>query len=97
MSSIPAPAPSLSLMMRLQRFPRAVAAFTVLLLLGGGALVIHSESQAQVLGMLAAFLVVFALADKSAAGREIAAICGDFSGFGNTVAMIGALTIAVVF
>lgn len=84
-------------MMRLQRFPRAVAAFTVLLLLGVGALLIHSESQTQVLGLLVMFLVVFALADRSVAGREIAAICGDFGGFANATAMVVALAIAVVF
>lgn len=97
MSSFPASAPSLSFMMRLQRFPRAVAAITVLVLLAGGALLIHSDSQTQVLGMLAAFLVVFALADRSATGREIAAICGDYSGFANALAMIAALAIAVIF
>lgn len=97
MSSLPASVPSLSFMMRLQRFPRTVVALTVLLLFAGGALLIHSESQAQVLGVLAAFLAVFALADRSTVGREIAAICGDFSGFANALAMIAALTIAVVF
>ena len=97
MSSIPASAPSLSLMMRLQRFPRVVVAATVLLLFAGGALLIHSESQLQVFGLLAIFLVIFGFADRSAAGQEIAAICGDFSGFANAVAMVGALAIAVTF
>ena len=97
MSSIPASVPSLSMMMRLQRYPRAVVAVTVLILLTGGAFLIHSESQLQVLGLLVAFLIVFALADRWAAGKEIAAICGDVGGFGNAVAMLAALAIAVVF
>jgi ABC-type branched-subunit amino acid transport system permease subunit len=97
MSSFPASAPSLSPMMRLQRYPRAVVAVTVSFLLVGGALLIHSESQVQVLGLLVAFLIVFALADRSAAGKEIAAICGDFGGFANAFAMMATLAIAVVF
>jgi ABC-type branched-subunit amino acid transport system permease subunit len=84
-------------MMRLQRYPRAVVTITVLVLMAGGALLIHSDSQAQVLGLLVAFLAVFALADRSSAGQEIAAICGDFSGFANTVAMMVALAVVVAF
>ena len=97
MSSIPVSAPSLSLMMRLQRHPRMVVAATVLILLSGAGLLMHSESQAQVLGLLAGFLIVFTVADRTTAGQEIAAICGDFSGFANTIAMLGALAIALVF
>jgi ABC-type branched-subunit amino acid transport system permease subunit len=84
-------------MMRLQRYPRTLVATTILLLLLGAGFLMHAESQTQVLGLLVAFLIVFALADRTAVGQEVAAICGDFSGFSNTIAMIGALAIAVVF
>lgn len=96
MSSIPASVPPLS-MMRLQRYPRTVVVAVVSLLFAGGGLMMHAESQAQVLGLLAAFLVLFALADRTSVGQEISAICGDYGGFANGVALIGALAIAATF
>jgi ABC-type branched-subunit amino acid transport system permease subunit len=96
MSTIPASIPSLSVM-RLQRYPRLVVLVVVGLLFVGGGLMMHSESQTQVLGLLASFLIVFVLADRWNVGREIAAICGDYGGFANSVAFVCALTVAVIF
>lgn len=96
MSTIPAPVPALALM-RMQRFPRIVVAVTVGLLFAGGGLMMHAESQAQVLALLAGFLIVFALADGTAFGRELSAICSDFSGFANATACVCALALVAVF
>jgi len=96
MSSLPASVPSWSLM-RLQRHPRLVVVATVALLFVGGGLMMHAESQLQVLGLLAGFLLVFALADRTGVGREVSEICGDYGGFANTVALLGALAIALTF
>ncbi len=83
--------------MRLQRYPRLVVAVTVTLLFAGGGLLMHAESQVQVLGLVALFLAVFAIADRSIAGQDVAAICGDYSGFANTLAFVGALAVATIF
>jgi ABC-type branched-subunit amino acid transport system permease subunit len=98
MSSIPAqaPIPMLSLL-QMQRFPRTVVVLTVALLFGGGGLMMHAESQAQVLGLLAGFIVVFALADRTAFGREVSAICSDYGGFANTTAFVCALAVVTAF
>jgi len=96
MSSISAPIPALSVM-RIQRFPRAVVALTVALLFIGGGLMMHAESQVQVLGLLAGFLVVFALADRTTFGREVSMICSDYGGFANTTAFVCALALVTAF
>lgn len=84
-------------MVRLQRYPRMVVVVIVSLLFLGGGLMVHAESQIQVLGLLAAFLVVFAFADRTGVGQEISAICSDYGGFANAIALIGALAIAATF
>ena len=87
MSSIPSPIPALS-PLRIQRHPRAVVVLTVVLLFAGGGLMMHAESQIQVLGLLAAFLVMFAIADRTPLGQDVSAICSDYSGFANAVAFV---------
>jgi len=96
MSSIPSPIPVLS-PLRMQRHPRVVVVLTVVLLFAGGGLMMHAESQIQVLGLLAAFLVTFAIADRTPLGQEIAAMCGDYGGFANGVAFVCALGLIAVF
>ena len=96
MSSIPSPIPALS-PLRIQRHPRAVVVLTVVLLFAGGGLMMHAESQIQVLGLLAAFLVMFAIADRTPLGQDVSAICSDYSGFANAVAFVCALGLIVVF
>lgn len=96
MSSIPASVAPLSVA-PLQRYPRLVVVITVSLLFIGGGLMMHSESQVQVLSLLVVFLVAFAFADRSRVGREVSAICGDQGGFANGVALIGALAVAATF
>jgi ABC-type branched-subunit amino acid transport system permease subunit len=98
MSSIPAPTPIPMLsLLQMQRFPRTVVVLTVALLFGGGGLMMHAEQQAQVLALLAGFVVVFALADRTAFGREVSAICGDYGGFANTTAFVCALAVVTAF
>ena len=60
--SVPISTPSV---IRMQRYPRAVVIVTVALLFLGGGLMMHAESQIQVLALLAAFLAVFALAERA--------------------------------
>ena len=81
----------------MQRFPRTVVVLTVALLFGGGGLMMHAEQQAQVLALLAGFIVVFALADRTAFGREVSAICSDYGGFANTTALVCALAVVTAF
>jgi ABC-type branched-subunit amino acid transport system permease subunit len=96
MSSIPAPIPAFSLM-RLQRIPRIVVVLTVALLFAGGGLMMHAESQIQLLALLAGFIAVFTLADRTTFGRDVSLICSDFSGFANTTALVCALALVLVF
>jgi ABC-type branched-subunit amino acid transport system permease subunit len=96
MSSIPATIP-VPLPLRLQRHPRIVVVLTVVSLFAGGGLMMHAESQVQVLGLLAAFLVLFAIADRTTLGQDISAICSDYSGFANAVAFVSALALVAIF
>jgi ABC-type branched-subunit amino acid transport system permease subunit len=96
MSSIPAPIPTLSLL-QLQRLPRTVVVLTVASLFAGGGLMMHAESQAQVLALLAGFIAVFVLADRTSFGREVSAICGDYGGLANGAAFVCALALVIVF
>ncbi len=81
----------------LARFPRVVAALTVALLFAGGGLLLHAENQAQVLALLGAFVLVFALADRIALGRTIIAICRAQSGTVNATAALSTLCVIAVF
>jgi ABC-type branched-subunit amino acid transport system permease subunit len=93
-TSIPILAPSL---LRLQRHPRFVVLVTVALLFAGGGLMMHAESQVQVISLLAAFLMVFAIADRTVVGQEISAICSDYGGFANAVSFVCALGLVAAF
>jgi len=96
MSSISVPISTPSVI-RMQRYPRAVVVVTVALLFLGGGLMMHAESQIQVLALLAAFLAVFALADRTMFGREISAVCRDHGGLGNATAFVCALALIGAF
>src|SRR6266700_2818937 len=96
MSSVPAPIPALS-PLHMQRYPRAVVVLTVVLLFAGGGLMMHAESQIQVLGLVAAFLVMFAIADRTQLGQDISAICSDYGAFASAVAFVCALGLVAIF
>jgi ABC-type branched-subunit amino acid transport system permease subunit len=96
MSVLPAPIPTVSLM-RMQRFPRVVIATTMIFLFAGVGLLLKAESQLQLLVVLLGFVVVFVLADKTAAGQEVSLICGDFSTFTNTAAFAGVIGLIIAF
>lgn len=96
MSSLSNPAPSLSVP-RIHRHPRAAVAVVVALLFAGGGVMMHAESQPLVLALLGAFILAFALADRTQIGREIAATCGNYRGFANGTALLCALMLIVMF
>lgn len=81
----------------MQRFPRVVVTLTVGVLFAGGGLMMHAESQPQVLALLVGFLAVFVLADRTMFGREISLICSDFGGFANATAFVCAMALVAVF
>lgn len=96
MSSLSSPLPSLSVP-RIHRYPRVVVGAVVTLLFAGGGVMMHAESQLVVMILLAGFVLVFGLADRTQIGREIAAGCSDYRGFANSVALISALALIVLF
>lgn len=75
---------------------RLVVALTVAILFAGGGLLLHTEEQIQVLVLLAAFVALFALGERLAVGRRIAALCVAHPGTVNLSAAFMVLAIAVV-
>lgn len=75
---------------------RLAVAATVALLFAGGGFLLHVEEQGQVIALLAAFVAVFALAEKVPAGRRIAALCRAHPGTVNLTAALSILAIAAV-
>lgn len=76
---------------------RLAVAGTVALLFAGGGLLMHAEDQAQVVALLAAFVALFACAEKLAMGRRIVALCGALSGTVNLTAAVSVLVLAATF
>lgn len=79
------------------RFPRLIVAATVALLFAGGGLLLHAEEQGQVIALLGAFVLIFALADRIAAGRAVMVLCRTYSGTANLAAVLSILAIVAVF
>lgn len=79
------------------RFPRLIVAGVVALLFAGGGLLLHAEHQGQVIALLGAFVLAFALADKLAAGRAVIALCRAHPGTVNAVAALSTLAVVAVF
>ncbi|MFG1246655.1 branched-chain amino acid ABC transporter permease [Xanthobacter flavus] len=75
---------------------RLAVAATVALLFAGGGFLLHAEQQGQVIALLAAFVAVFALAEKVPAGRRIVALCRAHPGTVNLTAALSILAIAAV-
>ncbi len=73
---------------------RLAVAATVALLFAGGGFLLHAEQQGQVIALLAAFVAVFALAEKVPVGRRIVGLCRAHPGTVNLTAALSILTIA---
>lgn len=73
---------------------RLAVAATVALLFAGGGFLLHAEQQGQVIALLAAFVAVFALAEKVPAGRRIVGLCRAHPGTVNLTAAVSILAIA---
>jgi ABC-type branched-subunit amino acid transport system permease subunit len=74
-----------------------VVATVVGMLFAGGGMMMHAESQVSVMVLLAGFVLVFGLADRTQIGREIAATCSDHRDFANGVAMLSIVVLLVLF
>ncbi len=75
-------------------FARLAVATTVALLFAGGGFLLHAEQQGQVIALLAAFVAVFALAEKVPVGRRIVGLCRTHPGTVNLTAALSILAIA---
>ncbi|GLI24039.1 ABC-type branched-subunit amino acid transport system permease subunit [Xanthobacter flavus] len=73
---------------------RLAVAATVALLFAGGGFLLHAEQQGQVIALLAAFVGVFALAEKVPVGRRIVGLCRAHPGTVNLTAALSILAIA---
>lgn len=73
---------------------RLAVAATVALLFAGGGFLLHAEQQGQVIALLAAFVGVFALAEKVPVGRRIVGLCRAHPGTVNLTAALSTLAIA---
>lgn len=73
---------------------RLAVAATVALLFAGGGFLLHAEQQGQVIALLAAFVAVFALAEKVPVGRRIVGLCRAHPGTVNLTAALSILAIA---
>ncbi|MBN8914822.1 MAG: branched-chain amino acid ABC transporter permease [Rhizobiales bacterium] len=73
---------------------RLLVAATVALLFAGGGFLLHAEQQGQVIALLAAFVAVFALAEKVPVGRRIVGLCRAHPGTVNLTAALSILAIA---
>ncbi|MFG1214353.1 branched-chain amino acid ABC transporter permease [Xanthobacter flavus] len=73
---------------------RLAVAATVALLFAGGGFLLHAEQQGQVIALLAAFIAVFALAEKVPVGRRIVGLCRAHPGTVNLTAALSILAIA---
>jgi ABC-type branched-subunit amino acid transport system permease subunit len=96
MSILPASIPTFSLL-RMQRFPRAIISATIALLFVGSGLLMSAESQVAFSIVLLALTAAFVILDRTAFGREITLICGDFSGFTNATAFVCVIGLAIAF
>lgn len=78
-------------------YPRLTVASTVLLLFAAGGMLMHSESQVQVLLLLAGFLLAFVLADQTVRGRELLSTFARHESTANWTAFLGAVSLAIAF
>lgn len=81
---------------RTSTLARLLVAATVAVLFAGGGFLLHAEQQGQVIALLAAFVAIFALAEKVPVGRRIVGLCRAHPGTVNLTAALSILTIAVV-
>lgn len=80
-----------------QRFPRLVIIGVVGLVFAALAFLLHAENQITVVAVLAGFVMLIGVADNAKLGRELAATSRRHAGFGNGVALIGALGLVALF
>ncbi len=82
---------------RIARFPRLIVVLTVAVLFVGGGLMMHAQTQAEVLVIAAGLALLFVFIDRTTIGQDIARTCADHGDFGNTVAFVAAIVLVVTF
>ncbi|WP_245303562.1 branched-chain amino acid ABC transporter permease [Pseudorhodoplanes sinuspersici] len=80
-----------------RRFPRLVIVGVVGLVFAALAFLLHAENQISVVAVLVSFVALIGVVDGTAIGRDLTATCRRHAGFGNGVALIGALALVVLF